>query len=198
VQMLVLLATTDLPHYPNARPGDWNGLQSFVDSNDSLAEGFARARVRLLPTDPVPTYAFTPSALDGTLAPEGGHTVYLACPTAPAIVDGGWPASAHAFADRMIDTIEARAPGFTATILDRVVRTPDDMARELRWPGAHPMHLDVSLNQLGPLRPDPALHAHTTPVRGLAVSGAGTAPVGGIAGVPGRSAAQALLRDVRR
>jgi phytoene dehydrogenase-like protein len=198
VQMLVLLATTDLPHYPNARPGDWNGLQSFVDSTASLAEGFARARVRLLPTDPVPTYAFTPSALDGTLAPEGGHTVYLACPTAPADVDGGWPASANAFADRMIDTVEARAPGFTATILDRVVRTPDDMARELRWPGAHPMHLDVSLNQLGPLRPDPALHAHTTAVRGLAVSGAGTAPVGGIAGVPGRSAAQALLRDVRR
>ena len=141
----------------------------------------------------MPTYAFTPSALDPRLAPIGHHTVYLACPTAPFDVDGGWDAIADAFADRMIDTVEARVPGFRSTVVGRAVRTPALMASELRWPGAHPMHLDLSLDQLGPLRPTPALGRHRTPVHGLYIAGAGTAPVGGISGIPGRSAARTLL-----
>jgi len=59
------------------------------------------------------------------------------------------------------------------------------------------MHLDIALDQLGPLRPTPALAGHRTPVLGLYVSGAGTAPTGGIAGTPGRLAARALLHDRR-
>ncbi|MET9835957.1 hypothetical protein ABZ078_43295 [Streptomyces sp. NPDC006385] len=81
--------------------------------------------------------------------------------------------------------------------MNRTIRTPEHMARELRWPGAHPMYLGVNLDQVGLLRPTRALSAHTTPIRGLVVSGAGSAPVGGIAGIPGRSAARALLRSMR-
>jgi phytoene dehydrogenase-like protein len=146
----------------------------------------------------VATYAFTPSALDPTLAPAGRHTVYLACPCAPAQLREGWAGHREAFADRMIDTVEERAPGFRSSIVDRVIRTPADMAAELRWPGAHPMHLDVSLDQLGPLRPTRALAGHRTPVAGLFISGAGTAPVGGVSGVPGRAAARAVLRSFAR
>lgn len=198
VQSLVLLAVDRLPAYPGARPGDHAGLQSFVDALDPLVDGFAQAEAGRLPDDPVPTYAFTPSALDATLAPPGGHTVYLACPCAPARLRGGWSAHRQAFADRMIDTVEARAPGFRGSIVDMVIRTPEDMAAELRWPGAHPMHLDVSLDQLGPLRPTRALAGHRTPVTGLFISGAGTSPVGGVSGAPGRAAARAVLRSFRR
>ncbi|MGH3853581.1 MAG: phytoene desaturase family protein, partial [Pseudonocardiaceae bacterium] len=151
-----------------------------------------------LPENPVPTYAFTPSALDDTIAPASHHTVYLACPSVPYRLRGGWAAQADTFAERMVDTVEARVPGFRSTIVGKVIRTPEDMARELRWPGAHPMHLDLTLDQLGPLRPTPGLARHTTPVRGLVISGAGSAPVGGIAGSPGRAAAKALLRAARR
>ncbi|MGI8927737.1 MAG: dehydrogenase, partial [Tepidiformaceae bacterium] len=66
------------------------------------------------------------------------------------------------------------------------------------WPGAHPMHLDITLDQLGPMRPTPSLANYRTPVRGLYVSGAGTRPSGGIAGTPGKMAAQALLRALAR
>ena len=198
VQMLVLLATTALPAYPGARPGDHAGLQSFVDAVPALADGFAQAEAGRLPDDPVPAYAFTPSALDDGLAPPGHHTVYLACPTAPFRLRGGWAEQAEAFADRMVDVLAARAPGFRDSVVGRVVRTPERMAAELAWPGAHPMHLDVTLDQLGPLRPTRALGRHGTPVRGLVVSGAGTAPVGGIAGAPGRAAARALLAQRRR
>ncbi len=193
VQMLVHVATDRLPPYPRARPGDWAGLQSYVDSLESLEAGFAAAEAELLPPNPVPTYSFTPSALDATLAPPGHHTVYLACPNAPYRLRGGWDAAKHGFAERMIATVEARAPGFRDSIRDIAIRTPQDMAAELRWPGANPMVLDVSLDQLAFLRPTRLLATHRTPVRGLFVSGAGTAPVGGVAGSPGRAAAKAVL-----
>ncbi|MGH4000814.1 MAG: phytoene desaturase family protein, partial [Pseudonocardiaceae bacterium] len=132
----------------------------------------------------------TPSALDDSLAPPSHHTVYLACPTAPFQVRGGWDAAAPELAERMIDTVQARASGFRSTIVARAIRTPQDMADQLRWPGAHPMSLDVSLDQLGWMRPTRALSGHATPVAGLFITGAGTAPVGGIAGTPGRAAAR--------
>lgn len=194
VQMLIHVATDRLPPYRGGRPEDHHGLQSFVDSLGSLSKGFAAAKDRRLPEDPVPTYAFTTSAIDPGLAPDGHHTVYLACPTAPAEVRGGWEAHKEAFAERMVDTVERRAPGFRASIQGLSIRTPERMAAELRWPGAHPMYLDLSLDQLARLRPTPALGDHTTPVRGLFVTGAGTAPIGGVAGTPGRAAAEAVLR----
>lgn len=194
VQMVVHLALDRLPDYPGGSPSLHQGLQSYVDTFASLERGFAAAADRRLPEGPVPTYAFTPSALDDSLAPPGGHAMYLACPTAPFEVRGGWAAVGEGFAERMIDTVEARVPGFRDTITGMAVRTPALMAEELAWPGAHPMVLDLSLDQLVSARPTAALGDHRTPVRGLFISGAGTAPVGGIAGSPGRAAAKAVLR----
>ncbi|MDQ4070265.1 MAG: hypothetical protein M3203_12475, partial [Actinomycetota bacterium] len=194
---LVHVATDRLPPYPNARPGDWNGLQSFVDRLDHLVSGWAAAEARLLP-DPLPLYAFTTSAIDDTLAPPRHHTVYLACPAAPSRVEGGWPARREEFVERCIETVEDRAPGFRSSIVGVTARTPDQMERDGRWPGAHPMYLDIALDQLGPFRPTRRLGRHRTPVAGLYLSGAGTAPTGGIAGTPGRAAAQALLGDAAK
>jgi phytoene dehydrogenase-like protein len=194
VQMLVHLATDRLPPYPNARPGDWNGLQSHVDTLDELRRGFLSAEGRRLP-DPVSTYCFTPSVYDDSLAPAGKHTVYLACPCAPYDVEGGWEDRQEAFADAMVAQVEAHAPGFTASIAERHIRTPTFMARELRWPGAHPMQLDISLDQLAFMRPTRRLSGHTVPgVAGLYTCGASTAPVGGIAGSSGKAAALELLK----
>ena len=192
VQMVVHVATDRLPPYADARTGDWNGLQSFVDELDGLRAAFAAAEDRR-GLFPAPAYAFTTSALDDSLAPPGHHTVYLACPAAPFAVEGGWERAGPAYRDDMIDQVEARAPGFRDSIQGVAVRTPTAMMRELRWPGAHPMHLDVTPDQLGPLRPTARLGRHRTPVPGLYLTGAGTAPVGGIAGAPGRAAARAVL-----
>ena len=194
VQALVHVATDRLPPYPNARPGDWNGLQSFVDRLDDLVAGWAASEARQLP-DPMPLYAFTTSAIDDSLAPPRHHTVYLACPAAPSRVQGGWPARREEFVERCLEMVEDRAPGFRSSIVGVAPYTPDQMEREGRWPGAHPMYLDIALDQLGPFRPTRRLGRHRAPVQGLYLSGAGTGPTGGIAGTPGRLAAQALLAD---
>ncbi|MFN2569956.1 MAG: phytoene desaturase family protein [Candidatus Dormibacteria bacterium] len=193
VQSLVHVATNALPAYPGARPGDWNGLQSYVDHMDDLSQAWTLAESGRLPIPP-PLYSFTPSAMDPTLAPPGHHTVYLACPAAPNMVEGGWAARRGEFVEACLDTLEGRAPGFRASIEGVAARTPEVMSEGGRWPG-HPMHLDITLDQLGPLRPTRRLGNHRTPVGGLYISGAGTNPTGGIAGTPGRMAARALLTD---
>jgi phytoene dehydrogenase-like protein len=133
---------------------------------------------------------------DDSLAPAGHHTVYLACPSAPYEVDGGWESHAESFADAMVEQVEQHAPGFRDSILARTVRTPTLMAEELRWPGAHPMYLDISLDQLAFLRPTHRLSGHIVPgVQGLFTCGASTAPVGGIAGSSGKAAALQLLKE---
>jgi phytoene dehydrogenase-like protein len=194
VQAVLHVATDALPAYPDARPGDWNGLQSYVDRLDDLSAAWARAEAGLLPLPP-PLYAFTTSAIDASLAPPGHHTVYLACPAAPARVDGGWEAHREEFVEACLDVVAERAPGFRESVRDVFAWTPDRMEGEEHWPGAHPMHLDITLDQLGPLRPTRALGDHRTPVAGLYISGAGTNPSGGIAGTPGRMAALAVLAD---
>ncbi len=194
VQLVVHLATDKLPPYPGARAGDWNGLQSHVDHMDQLTKGFLAAEAGRLP-DPPPTYCFTPSVYDDSLAPAGHHTVYLACPSSPYDVEGGWEGQAESFADAMVQQVEDHAPGFTDSILARTVRTPTLMAEELRWPGAHPMYLDISLDQLAFMRPTRRLAGHTVPgVQGLFTCGASTAPVGGIAGSSGKAAALQALK----
>jgi len=59
------------------------------------------------------------------------------------------------------------------------------------------MHLDMTLDQLGGFRPLPELADHRGPIAGLYLTGAGTYPVGGVSAVPGRVAANMLLRDRR-
>jgi phytoene dehydrogenase-like protein len=197
VQALVHVATDRLPDYPAARAGDWNGLQSYVDHLGDLTRAWDEAEVGQLPARP-PLYAFTSSALDDTLAPQSKHTVYLACPSAPAEVDGGWAERRDEFVGSCLAVVESRAPGFKGTVQATVAWTPDVMRERERWPGAHPMHLDITLDQLGPFRPTRRLGGHRTPIAGLYLSGAGTNPSGGILGTPGRLAARAVLHDRRR
>lgn len=194
VQALVHVATDALPPYVDGRPEDHHGLQSYVDHLDDLASAWTQAEAGQLP-DPLPLYAFTPSAIDDSLAPPDHHTIYLACPAAPARVAGGWAQAKPRLVEAALEAVEARAPGFRATIRGVAPRTPDLMEDQGRWPGAHPMHLDIALDQLGFLRPTRRLAGHRTPVAGLYISGAGTAPTGGIAGTPGKLAARAILED---
>jgi phytoene dehydrogenase-like protein len=194
VQAVVHVATDRLPPYPDARPGDHHGLQSFVDRLDDLSAAWRGAEEGVLPLPP-PLYAFTTSAIDGGLAPPGRHTVYLASPAAPARVQGGWAARREEFVEACLDTVEMRAPGFRDSVTGVSAWTPDLMEDCERWPGAHPMHLDLRLDQLGGRRPTRRLAGHRTPIAGLYICGAGTNPTGGVAGTPGRRAARALLGD---
>ncbi len=169
------------------------------ESLDQVKHNFLEAEAGHAPAQPA-VYIYTSSAIDSAVAPPEGHSAYIACPSYPArFADGStWQARGRHEAARLLETVEARAPGFQASIKGVSWRHAADWEREIGLLGGHPMHLDITQDQVGPLRPLPELASHRTPVRGLYVSGAGTFPTGGVGAVPGRSAAKALLRDWHR
>lgn len=197
VQAVVHVVVEGLPAYENLHPADHHGLQSYVDRLDDLSAAWLASEAGLVPEVP-PLYGFTTSAIDDSLAPHGLHSLYLACPAAPYRLRAGrsWSEAAEEFVEACLDQVEERAPGFKKTVRGWSARTPAVMSEGGRWPGAHPMHLDIALDQLGPLRPTRRLAGHRVPgISGLYVSGAGTNPSGGVIGTPGRRAAMALLAD---
>jgi phytoene dehydrogenase-like protein len=78
-------------------------------------------------------------------------------------------------------------------ILAADVFTPGDMETMAGVAGGHWHGGDLSLDQLGPLRPLAGMSRYETPVAGLFLCGAGTHPCGGVTGINGRNASQAVL-----
>jgi hypothetical protein len=69
--------------------------------------------------------------------------------------------------------------------------SPADMSK---WTTkGHACHIDMSLSQMGPWRPTPALSGYQTPIAGLWQVSAGSHPLPSVNGWAGRTAARTLL-----
>lgn len=138
-----------------------------------------------------------PSTVDDSLAPPGQHVASLFCQQfAPELPDGrDWDAEEGKAADTIIDTVEAYAPGFRASILGRQILSPRGLERKFGLAGGDIMHGNMSLDQLWAARPVLGNGAYRGPVKGLYMCGAGAHPGGGVTGAPGHNAAQVILRD---
>lgn len=138
-----------------------------------------------------------PSTVDDSLAPPGCHVASLFCQQfAPQLPDGrSWDEEREAAADTIIDTVEAAAPGFRASILGRMILSPHDLERKFGLVGGDIMHGNMSLDQLWAARPVLGNAAYRGPIAGLYMCGAGTHPGGGVTGAPGHNAAREVLAD---
>ena len=138
-----------------------------------------------------------PSTVDDSLAPPGQHVASLFCQQfAPKLPDGrDWDAEEGAVADSVIDTVEACAPGFRASIIGQQVLSPKGLERKFGLAGGDIMHGNMSLDQLWSARPVLGHGSYRGPVKGLYMCGAGTHPGGGVTGAPGHNCAQVVLRD---
>jgi phytoene dehydrogenase-like protein len=141
-----------------------------------------------------------PSVLDETLAPQGRHVASLFCQhVAPNLPDGrSWDDAREEVADLMIDTVEAYAPSFRASVIARKILTPLNLERDFGLVGGDIFHGCLSLDQLYSARPVLGHADYRSPVAGLYMCGASTHPGGGVSGAPGRNAAREILRDFRR
>ena len=138
-----------------------------------------------------------PSTVDDSLAPPGQHVASLFCQQfAPELPDGrDWDDEEGAAADTIIDTVEAVAPGFRASILGRQVLSPKGLYRKFGLVGGDIMHGHMSLDQLWWARPVLGNGAYRGPVKGLYMCGAGTHPGGGVTGAPGHNCAREVIFD---
>ena len=81
--------------------------------------------------------------------------------------------------------------------IGRWTETPPEMEQRTGSTNGCWAHVDWNLFRLGPLRPAIGLGGYRTPVDGLFHGGAGSHPGPGVSGLPGRSAAKAVLRALR-
>ena len=136
-----------------------------------------------------------PSTVDDSLAPPGQHVASLFCQQfAPELPDGrDWDDEERdAAADTIIDTVEAHAPGFRASILGRQVLAAQGLERKFGLVGGDIMHGSMSLDQLWSARPVLGHGDYRGPIAGLYMCGAGTHPGGGVTGAPGHNAAREI------
>ena len=134
-----------------------------------------------------------PSMVDSTLAPPGHHVASLFCQQFDPELD--WDSHREAAADTIVDTVEAYAPGFRASILGRMILSPLDLERKFGLVGGEIMHGNMTLDQLWAARPVLGNAAYRGPLKGLYMCGAGTHPGGGVTGAPGHNAAREILAD---
>ena len=139
-----------------------------------------------------------PSTLDDSLAPGGRHVASLFCQhAAPTLPDGrSWDDCRDKVADLMIDTVDAAAPGFKASVLGRRALSPLDLEREFGLVGGDIFHGRLELDQLFSARPVLGHGNYRAPIPGLYLCGSGTHPGGGVTGAPGHNAAREVLKDL--
>jgi len=142
-----------------------------------------------------------PSTLDRSLVDRDGcHVASLFCQhVSPNLPDGrSWDEVREEVADVMIDTVDAQAPGFKASVIARQINSPLDLERTFGLVGGDIFHGCLGLDQIFSARPVMGHADYRAPIAGLYMCGSGTHPGGGVTGAPGHNAAREILRDIRR
>ena len=154
---------------------------------------------RGLPAERPALVAMTPSSVDPTIVPPGKHSLYIWAQYHPYNLAKGesWDSIREREADKLIQTLSEYAPNVAGSITHRYIQSPLDLERNVGLLRGNIMHIDMSLDQMFMFRPLPGLSQYRTPVEGLYLTGASTHPGGGVSGASGRSAATAVLADLR-
>ena len=138
-----------------------------------------------------------PSLTDPTVAPAGKHVMSIFVQYAPYHLKDGpesWEQQRDNFGDAVVDTLAEYIPNLKDIILHRYVVSPWDLEQTYGLTEGNIFHGELSLEQLGFLRPVPGWSDYETPVRNLWMCGSGTHPGGGIMAAPGALCARKLLR----
>jgi phytoene dehydrogenase-like protein len=197
IGMVVRLATNDLPRYPGSIGGkEWRALQLIAPSRTFLRKAHGEFVAGLPPEKPA-VLAMTFSAFDDTIAPPGKHNVTIWGQWHPYELSNGerWDAIRKREGTKLVDAVDAVAPGFAESVERMHVQTPLDLERELGLRRGQIMHIKMTLDHMFALRPTPELAGYRTPIRGLYLTGASTHPGGGVFGASGRTVARLVLAD---
>jgi phytoene dehydrogenase-like protein len=159
----------------------------------ALGRGFGDIVAGRLPQRPALMWT-SPSTQDPSAAPAGGGVGWLSTFVPWRLADGPWTAAREQeAAGRALGTVQQiTGVDLHAAASATVITGPATWAQRLSSADGNPNHLDLSLDQLLGWRP-PGMAGHRTPLPWLYLSGAGTHPGGGLSGVPGRRAADAVL-----
>jgi phytoene dehydrogenase-like protein len=199
----VNLALSRLPTFtadPDFDPEIHGGAIELLDDVEQLERAYQDARFGRAAEVPFSDTEI-PTVVDHTLAPEGIHTMSMFTQWVPADwaddEDDHGP-ELEAYADRLVDRLEAVAPGFSSSILARQIIGPKQMQDGWDLLGGNIFHGELTVDQLFHLRPAVGYADYRTPIAGLYQASSATHAGGGVTGLPGHHVVREILRDKRK
>ncbi|MEQ1572346.1 MAG: NAD(P)/FAD-dependent oxidoreductase [Myxococcota bacterium] len=142
-----------------------------------LERAFDDAKHGRLPADPALDLAI-PSVSDPSLAPAGHHALSIHVFGVPYAPVGGWAGAREALVDTVVRSLARFDPELPSAIVAAELVDPPELEARYGVSGGHLMHGEHALDQLWVMRPGMALASHETPIRGLYLGSAGSAPYG--------------------
>lgn len=136
--MMIHLALDALPAWRAGARLQGFAYVHLAPSLAQMSEVYAQAMAGLLPREPLLVVG-QPTAFDDTRAPAGQHVLWIQVRALPARPQGDaagqiaaapWDQIKDAYADRVLDIIEAYAPGLRRSTLARCVLSPSDLERD--------------------------------------------------------------------
>lgn len=189
--MMIHAALADLPPWRDERARGFAYVHVAPYLED-MSRTYAQAVSGYLPDAPTLVVG-QPTTVDPTRAPEGRHILWIQVRALPATIrgdagdgidagDGRWtPEVAEAYADRVLDLLEAYAPGLRERILARTVLSPADLERaDANLVGGDSLAGSHHPHQYLFLRPLPGWTRYRTPIPDLHICGAATWPGAGV------------------
>ena len=181
--MTLRCAIDELPAY-TAYPPSLSGaaechhaMQLICPSVEYLQRAYDDSQ-RGTPAERPALVAMTPSSVDPTIVPEGKHSLYIWAQYHPYTLSTGesWDSIRDREAERLLAMLAEYAPNIANAVTHRYIQTPLDLERNIGLLRGNIMHIDMSLDQMFMFRPLPDLSQYRTPVEGLYLTGASTAP----------------------
>jgi phytoene dehydrogenase-like protein len=172
---------------------------------DYASRTAAECRAGLLPGEPFLVIC-NESAIDPGRAPKGKGLIKILVHTVPYEIRGdaagiikakNWAEVKEAFADRIIDILNRDyIKNLKKSIMRRVVHSPIDQENKVSS-AVHGTWIHGALlpYQSGAMRPIPELGQYKTPLDNVYLCGSGSYPGPGISFMPGRNAAQVILKE---
>lgn len=190
------LALKGKPHFAGLAEAEHSARLLVSPDLARLERSFDEAKYNRHSGDPVMEIVL-PSVFDASLAPGGGHVLSAIIAYAPYHLEGGWESARTAYRELLVDRLDALAPGIRALIVAVELLTPADVESQFRIHQGHWHHGELALDQFAMLRPVPGAAHYATPLQGLYLCGAGTHPGGGVTGLAGYNAANAIIKGNR-
>ncbi len=196
--MKVNLALAGLPRFASL-PGDHGQHGTTVHLLPPVADGdmlgavraaFADGTAGRLPATP-PIEWYLHSTLDPSLRDDQGrHSSALFVQGVPHEPAGSsWPLEKAAYVDRLLDLVEAYAPGTRAGVVDVDALTPPEISDRFGITGGNIFHVDNAISFVDRMPYDAG-------VPGVYAGAAGCHPAGSVIGCAGHNAAQRMLADL--
>jgi phytoene dehydrogenase-like protein len=195
----VHIALDGLPDFVGMEPGagpHCRGLTLLGAEMERFEQAWLAERRGELPDD-FPIEFLLQSVHDDSLTPPGKHLLITGVQQLPfELAEGTWDERKDEFTNQVLDVMTRYAPRLKDHVIDTYTITPLDLEREYGLTGGNIFHGAMTLGQAYGARPAIGWGRYRTPVEGMYLCGSGAHPGGGVMGLPGRNAANAIAHDL--